>query len=175
MFSPAEVQMEAFAKQLQSAVLLKKSVFLHQRLGFKEFNEIMDQVRENPFCFGFSRKRQHWPAELASRAVVHCFTGDAKELKHYVAKGYFIGITGFVCKKNRAQDLRSALSAGLLPLERLLIETDGPFMSPIGKVRRCEPAMLPIVALELSKLMNVSFEKLCEQTTKNVRKWLGNE
>ncbi len=160
MFSPAEQQKEAFIQQLKTARELKTSVFLHQRLGFKEFNEIMDE---------------HWPPELASRAVVHCFTGDAAELKHYVKKGYFIGITGFVCKKARAEELRKALSAGLLPLDRLLIETDAPYMSPVGKVRRCEPSMLPLIALELSKLMNVSFEALCEQTTKNVDKWLGRK
>jgi Tat protein secretion system quality control protein TatD with DNase activity len=56
-----------------------------------------------------------------------------------------------------------------------MIETDGPFMSPLGKVRRCEPAMLPVVALELSQLMKVDFELLCKQTTKNVNIWLGIE
>jgi TatD DNase family protein len=66
MFSPADVQKEVFALQLRVALKLKKSLFLHQRLGFDEFNEIMDAI---------------WPPELARRAVVHCFTGDAKELK----------------------------------------------------------------------------------------------
>jgi TatD DNase family protein len=160
MFSPAETQKAAFASQLQLARRLNKPVFLHQRLGFAEFNEIMDA---------------HWPAELAHRACVHCFTGDAKELKHFVAKGYFVGITGFVCKKNRAGDLRSALKAGLLPLKQLMIETDGPYMSPLGKVRRCEPAMLGYVARELAELMGVELLELCTQTTANVQKWLGEK
>ncbi len=111
--------------------------------------------------------------ELANRAVVHCFTGDAAELNHYVAKGYFIGITGFVCKKNRATELRKALAQKLLPLTQLLIETDGPYMSPVGKVRRCEPAMLSIISQELAGLMGVEWLQLCQQTTANVRTWSG--
>ncbi len=107
--------------------------------------------------------------------MVHCFTGDAAELKHYVAKGYFIGITGFVCKKERASDLRKALTQKLLPLTQLMIETDGPYMSPCGKVRRCEPAMLSIISRELAILMGVEWLQLCEQTTANVKTWSGFE
>ena len=158
MFSEAKVQREAFVAQLRIAVKLNLPVFLHQRLGFDDFNAIMDA---------------EWPAERARRAVVHCFTGDYKELSHYVKKGYMVGITGFVCKKNRSQDLRHALSSGVLPLTQLMIETDGPFMSPFGKIRRCEPAMLPHIARELAILMNVDFEELCIQTTKNFREWGG--
>lgn len=70
MFSPAELQMEAFKKQLQTAVLLKKSVFLHQRLGFKEFNEIMDQVREIPFRFVLAFHESNSIGLLNSRLVL---------------------------------------------------------------------------------------------------------
>ena len=158
MFSEAKVQRSAFEAQLRIAVKLNLPVFLHQRLGFADFNAIMDV---------------EWPTDRARRAVVHCFTGDYKELAHYVKKGYMVGITGFVCKKNRSQDLRNALSTGVLPLTQLMIETDGPFMSPFGKIRRCEPAMLPHIARELAILMGVDFEQLCVQTTKNFREWAG--
>jgi TatD DNase family protein len=95
-------------------------------------------------------------------------------MKHYVKKGYFIGITGYVCKKNRATELRKALAQNLLPLTQLMIETDGPYMCPV-KVKRCEPAMLSIISRELATLMNVDWLQLCEQTTANVRTWSGLE
>jgi TatD DNase family protein len=96
---------------------------------------------------------KHWPLKRASFACVHCFTGSRKELEKFVSKvfpiflllinhlfpqGYMIGITGFVCDKKRGEDLRTTLKAGVLPLDRLMIETDAPFMSPknIPKVPR---------------------------------------
>jgi TatD DNase family protein len=160
-FSTPKDQMKAFEEQLKLAVELKKPVFLHQREGFKEFNTIMDRV---------------WPKERANEACVHCFTGSAEELRQYVEKGYMVGITGFVCNKKRAEELRKALQLKILPLEQLMIETDGPFMSPrnIPKVpRRCEPAMLSYVAKELAELLDASLEDLCFQTTKNAQRFFN--
>lgn len=66
---------------------------------------------------------KHWPKELASSACVHCFTGSRKELETFLARGYMIGITGFICDKKRGENLRETLKTGVLPLERLMIET----------------------------------------------------
>jgi TatD DNase family protein len=105
MFSTPEQQRTCFENQLRLAVELKLPVFLHQRKGFEVFTEIMDR---------------EWPAEIAQRAVVHCFTGDAKELKHFVSRGYMIGLTGLVCDQKRGAVTRKAIAQGLLPLERLV-------------------------------------------------------
>lgn len=151
--------MDVFDKQLALAVELDRPVFLHQRLGFAEFNAIVER---------------HVSRSDAARICVHCFTGDAKELEYYVARGYFVGITGFVCDQKRAVDLRAALERKLLPLEQLLIETDGPFMAPKNIPRvpyRCEPAMLPYVAKELADLMGIPFDVLCKATTENAARF----
>ena len=116
-----------------------------------------------------------WPAERAAQAVVHCFTGTEEEATVFVKRGYMIGITGFVAKKNRAQDLRALLQKRCIPLSHLMIETDGPFMSPLGKIRRCEPAMLPYVAREIAELTGHTFEEVCEATTANAKKFFGLE
>lgn len=90
-------------------------MFLHQRLGFDDFCAVMER---------------EWPADRARRACVHCFTGDARELARFVARGYMIGLTGLVCDERRSSKLREALRKGALPLDRLMLETDAPFCTP---------------------------------------------
>ena len=161
-FSPRPVQQAVFQKQLELAVELKMPVFLHQRLGFKEFNEILERAFLSQ------------PGVEPSDACVHCFTGSIAELEHYAARGVFVGITGFVCDPKRGAELQEALKKGVLPLSQLLIETDAPFMSPKtvpNGGRRCEPGMLPYVAQTLAQLLNVPLEELCEQTTQNAKKF----
>ena len=164
-FSPPDVQKAVFAKQLALAVDLKMPVFLHQRLGFKEFNEILEHEYLSK------------PGMVPEMACVHCFTGSAEELRSYVARGLMIGITGFVADEKRAVALRDALRQNILPLKQLLIETDGPFMSPklasLRLPRRCEPSMLSYVARELADLMQVDFDTLCRQTTANAQRFFS--
>ncbi|MCK5335623.1 MAG: TatD family hydrolase, partial [Gammaproteobacteria bacterium] len=80
------------------------------------------------------------------RAVAHCFTGNAYELKEYLEMGLYIGITGWICDERRGHELRSIVNQ--IPLDKLMIETDAPYLlprdlKPKPKSNRNEPAFLP--------------------------------
>jgi len=110
-FSPREDQRRVFAAQLELAAQLGKPVFLHQRDAHADFMEILvDYLPGLP------------------RAVVHCFTGSAAELDAYLAHGLYIGITGWVCDERRGAAVRALIPR--IPLARLMIETDGPYLMP---------------------------------------------
>lgn len=111
-FSPPSIQREWFEKQLQLACDLQMPVFLHERKAHDDFLRILS---------AYSNKL---PA-----IVVHCFTGTRPSLEAYLSlPNCYIGITGWVCDERRGQQLRTLLS--LIPDDRLMIETDAPFLFP---------------------------------------------
>ena len=95
--------------------------------------------------------------------VVHCFTGKEEEALEYIRRGYYIGFTGTICKKERGAPLREILPK--LPLERLMVETDAPFMGFKKGRRRSEPADVVDVARQLAESVEKSFHEVCETTT----------
>src|ERR1700677_2018203 len=102
--------------------------------------------------------------------VAHCFTGGEAELEAYLALGLFIGITGWACDERRGLDLRSSVPK--IPLERLLIETDAPYllprnMNPKPKSRRNEPSYLPHIAATVASLRGDALETIGAATTRN--------
>lgn len=105
------------------------------------------------------------------RGVFHCFSGDEKYLKWTQELGFYISFAGNITFKN-AEGLRDL--ARLVPLDRLLVETDCPFLAP-DPVRgsRNEPANVKIIALRLAEVKNVSFEELAARTTENAEKLFG--
>jgi len=155
MFSPQPIQEQCFEAQLDLASELSMPVFLHERDA------------HNRFCEIFSHHMH-----LAEKAVVHCFTGSVAEVKKYISMGFYIGITGWICDERRGQELQEAVK--YIPLDRLLIETDAPYLLPRNlknkpKNRRNEPAYLPHIAREIAKYMNVSAEKVTEYSTENAK------
>lgn len=112
-FSPPDVQIEACEKQVQLACLLKKPLFLHERDAHTQLVAILDKYKE------------HLPP-----AVIHCFTGTREEAQAYLALGLYIGLTGYLWKDKSEDGVRSILQDGVIPLDRLLVETDSPFMYP---------------------------------------------
>jgi TatD DNase family protein len=151
--SPPESQRAAFTAQLELALHAAKPVFLHQRDAHADFVAILRE-----FAGGLTG------------GVAHCFTGGAAELEDYLMLGLHIGITGWVCDERRGHALRDA--APRVPQERLMIETDAPYLLPrdlnmIDKSRRNEPANLPHVAAALAKLRGVTLEELAASTTEN--------
>ncbi|HET8898014.1 MAG TPA: TatD family hydrolase [Rhodanobacteraceae bacterium] len=110
-YSPREVQIAAFERQLAIAVDCGKPLFLHQRDAHTDFLACLDS------------RRGRLP-----RAVVHCFTADRAELEHYLERDFFIGITGWICDERRGHHLRELV--GLIPPNRLMIETDAPYILP---------------------------------------------
>lgn len=135
-FSPRPQQRAAFEAQLELAAELQKPVFLHQRSAHEDFERILRNAR--PKLTG---------------GVVHCFTGDAAELDCYLELGLCIGITGFICDERRGLHLRELV--GRIPPERLMVETDAPFLLPRdlkgATGRRNEPAYLPHVAASVAR------------------------
>lgn len=158
-FSPRDVQMRVFEAQLDMACRLKKPLFLHERDAHAEFVRILD-----------ARAGQLPPA------VVHCFTGTRDELAAYVRRGFYIGVTGFLAMEKRGRDLRSWLALEV-PLDRLMIETDAPFMAPDGaqllKHRRNEPYTLPVVAQAVALCYNVPVDQVARTMTENTRRFFS--
>lgn len=103
--------------------------------------------------------------------MVHCFTGTKKTLDTYLGMGFSIGITGWICDDVRGKVLRDAV--GIIPLDRILIETDAPYLTPKnvqGLNRINVPQNIVYVARELAKWMKVSEEVLVEAAKKNTER-----
>jgi TatD DNase family protein len=130
-FSPRADQLRCFEAQLALAVALGLPVFLHERAAHADFLAVLRNQR----------------AGLRG-AVVHCFTGTGAELDAYLALDLHVGITGWICDERRGLHLRDLVAR--IPGERLMIESDAPYLlprtlSPLPRNRRNEPAFLPAV------------------------------
>jgi TatD DNase family protein len=158
-FSPRPAQRTAFARQLELAADSSRPVFLHQRDAHGDFLAML---------------REHGSGLPAG--VAHCFTNGPAELTDYLELGLYIGITGWICDERRAADLRSAVS--VLPLDRVLVETDAPYLQPRSlrptpKGRRNEPAWLPEVVRTLAEFMGHSPAAVAEASTRNAERLFG--
>ena len=107
---------------------------------------------------------------LCPQSVVHCYTGDKKTLEKMLDLGFYIGITGWICDERRAAPLRDAVS--ILPLDRVLIETDAPYLTPRGfhLPRTNVPNNITYVAQTLAGYMGVSVEELTAHAKANTEK-----
>jgi TatD DNase family protein len=158
-FSPRAAQREAFVAQLEIAAAASKPVFLHQRDAHEDFTAILAEFR---------------PA--LSGGVAHCFTGGPRELEAYLALDLSIGVTGWVSDERRGAQLREAVPR--IPADRLMIETDSPYLlprdlEPRPKSRRNEPAFLPHVARSVAALRGESPEAVATATTRNAVRFFG--
>lgn len=152
-FSPRGAQLEAFSRQLDIARESGKPVFLHQRDAHDDFIDILEPYLPD-----------------ISRAVAHCFTGEGESLREYLALGLYIGITGWVCDERRGKHLYDIVS--IIPDDRLLIETDAPYLlprtiRPRPKSRRNEPMYLPEVVRVVAEARGQSVEHVAAITTAN--------
>jgi TatD DNase family protein len=158
-FSPPAAQRAAFIAQLEIAVSVSKPVFLHQRDSHADFNAIL----------------RDFQGRLVG-AVAHCFTGNAAELDDYLVLGLCIGITGWVCDERRGAHLREVVPA--IPANRLMIETDAPYLlprdlQPRPKSRRNEPKYLTHIARTVAHIRNESLESVAASTTRNAIEFFG--
>ena len=157
-FSPRPVQEACFHAQLTLSEEVSKPLFLHERAAFEHFIAILAEHKQLP------------------QAVVHCFTGSLKEVKTYLDKGYYIGFTGAVSDSRRFAHLEEVVR--YVPLDRMLIETDAPFMMPKNipnrqlsykQQRRNEPAFLPYVAQSIAHFKGIPLKAVTESTTQNAQ------
>ncbi|GIZ11906.1 TatD family hydrolase [Pseudomonas sp. NCCP-436] len=150
-FSPRPAQVRALEEQLALAVELQMPVFLHERNASQRMLEILREFRDR------------LPA-----AVLHCFTGERCALYGYLDLDLHIGITGWVCDERRGTHLHPLL--GDIPANRLMLETDAPFLlprtlRPKPRSGRNEPAFLGEVLREVARHRGQSEQTLAQQTT----------
>ena len=158
-FSPVDAQRSAFERQLDLAEASGLPVFLHQRDAHDDFVEIL-----KPRLPGLSR------------AVAHCFTGKGNELEDYLDMGLYIGITGWICDERRGAHLRDIVSD--IPMDRLLIETDAPYLlprtlRPKPKSRRNEPMYLREVLRVVAEACKLPETTIAAKTTENARRFFA--
>ena len=158
-FSSPNEQRAAFERQLALAIRLRKPLFLHCRDAHRDFIAML---------------RAH--AAALPPAVLHCFTGTGDELDDCLALGLFIGITGWICDERRGLHLRDIVRR--IPVGRLMIETDGPYLlprdlDPKPASRRNEPMYLPQVARAVAAARGEDVTALADHTTRTARAFFG--
>jgi TatD DNase family protein len=156
-YSPHPDQEKCFVAQLELAAELGKPLFLHSRDAHPRFAQILRNLK-------------------VGKAVAHCFTGEAEELRAYLELGLYIGITGWICDERRGRHLVELVRE--IPADRLLLETDAPYLTPRDlhpqpKARRNEPAFLPHILRAVARARGESPEALAEATTRNARAFFG--
>jgi TatD DNase family protein len=158
-YSPHPDQEKWFKAQVELAIELKKPLFLHSRDAFPEFSDLL----------------RGYGNELP-KAVAHCFTGTREELHACLELGLYIGITGWICDERRGTHLLGLV--GQIPADRLLLETDAPYLTPRDmrpqpKARRNEPSFLPHILRTIARALGKPAERLAEETTRNAEAFFG--
>jgi TatD DNase family protein len=136
MLSPRDVQEKWFRRQLEIGQGLSLPLILHER---DSGGRLLGMLRSS--------------GRPALKGVVHCFSGNRRELEAYLDLGLHIGITGIVTMQQRGRDLRELIP--LIPDERLLVETDAPYLTPSperNRARRNEPAFVRSVLLKVAEI-----------------------
>jgi len=156
-YSPHEVQETAFRRQLELAAELEMPVFSHQRDAHSRFVEILRDYRDR-----------------IGKIVVHCFTDSREALLDYLDLDCHIGITGWICDERRGLELRQLVK--LTPAERLLLETDAPYLlprdlQPRPSTRINEPAYLPHILEAVARHRNQAIDALAAQCLENSRRF----
>ena len=144
-----DLQKEVFIKQINLANELNFPISVHDREAHKDSFDILTEFNKN------------------SIVIMHCFSGSVEFMHECVKQGWYIAIGGVVTFKNA---IKMKEVAKEVPLDKLLIETDAPYLTPVpyrGKTN--QPAYVKYVAEEIANLRNTSFEEIDEQTTKNAK------
>ncbi len=156
-YSPHPDQEKWFVAQAELGIALGKPLFLHSRDAHPRFSQIVSSLKPG-------------------KAVAHCFTGEREELRAYLDLGLYIGITGWICDERRGRHLLELV--GDIPRDRLLLETDSPYLTPRDlrpqpKARRNEPAFLPHIARAVAAALGRPVEEVAAETTRNAKTLFG--
>jgi TatD DNase family protein len=150
LYCPVEVQQRVFRQQLMLAEELSLPVVMHSREAEADTLNILKEI------------------PVKSLGVAHSFTSSFEMARTLVEMGWYLGINGIVTFKN-TEDLREVVR--WLPLEKLLLETDSPFLTPVpfrGKPNK--PAHIPVIATFIAELRDISLQELAEQTNENAQR-----
>ena len=145
-------QLSILIPQLNLAVELDLPVIVHCRDAAKEMLEVFSKLSGNGRC---------------PKGVMHCWSGNVKEMREFIDLGFYISFSGNVTFKN-ALDIHEC--AKEVPETRFLVETDSPFLSPVPhRGKRNEPAFVKHIVDKISEIRGESFSQIAEKTTKNAR------
>ncbi len=153
-FSPRETQKSAFIQQMEIAAGALKPIVIHTREAWDDTLELIEQ---------------HW-APHGIGGIMHCFSGGPEEARRALDLGFYLSFGGIVTFPKALAVQEAAKSA---PRDRILIETDAPYLAPVPKRgKRNEPALIVHTARKLAELRAESYEELCNATTENFRRLL---
>jgi TatD DNase family protein len=153
-FSPREVQKSAFIQHMEIAARAKKPVVIHTREAWDDTLALLGE---------------HW-APHGIGGIMHCFSGGPEEARRALNLGFYLSFGGILTFPKALGVQEAAKSA---PRDRILIETDAPYLAPVPKRgKRNEPALIVHTARKLAELRGESYEELCNATTENFRRLL---
>lgn len=180
-FSDPATQRSVFRKQVEVACRLDKPLVIHERGAQTDLLEVLS----------------HYTSRLPP-VLVHSFVGTAEEARLYLDRGFYLGITGYLCKDKSDSGVRQLLEAGQAPLDRILVETDAPFMYPNTRAsklptrvkealtersmaflhryctfQRNEPCALPAIVEMVAAFMRITPEEVALATAFNALKLFG--
>ncbi len=154
-FSTKEQQIKAFEQQIELAIELRLPLFLHERDAFEEQWQLLSSYKNQ-----------------LPNVVIHCFTGNKQQAFKYLDLGFYLGITAWICDERRGLHLQEFV--GDIPLERLMIESDSPYLTPRVKPKptltvkgRNEPHTLPYILEVIANSSSKSTDTIAAQTTRN--------
>jgi TatD DNase family protein len=155
--SPRDVQRKRFDDQLLIAARLALPVVIHSREGEEDLLASLSAYAP--------RSKSKYPG------VIHCFSGTVEFGKKCLDLGFLISFSGIVTFK-KADEIREA--ARTFPLERILVETDSPYLAPIPyRGKKCEPSMVKLTAQKIAEIRGISFDEVAEATTRNAEAFFG--
>ncbi|SCG81743.1 TatD DNase family protein [Proteiniborus sp. DW1] len=149
--SPRDIQRKWFVEQIRLAKKLQLPIIIHER----EASQDMYNILKNE-------------ADGNLRGVLHCYSGSLEMAREYLKMGFYISLAGPVTFKNSRVSKEVAKN---IPLDRMLIETDSPYLSPEPKRgKRNEPLNVRYVAAMIAELRGIPFDEIATSTSKNVKK-----
>jgi TatD DNase family protein len=153
-FSPREVQQTVFIQQMEIAASARKPIVIHTREAWDDTLALIEQ---------------HW-APHGIGGIMHCFSGGPEEARCALGLGFYLSFGGIVTFPKALAVQEAAKSA---PRDRILVETDAPYLAPVPKRgKRNEPALIVHTARKLAELRGESYEELCDATSENFRRLL---
>jgi len=155
----ASLQIALFESMLALARQHRLPVLIHCR----EAEEAMRPILENHAA--------QWEGDAERLGVIHCYTGSVPFAEAAVSLGFFISYSGILTFP-KAENVRA--SARIIPLHRLLVETDTPYLAPVPfRGKQNEPAFLPHIVRELARIRGLAYEEMAERTTLNAQQLFG--
>ncbi len=145
-----DLQKEVFIKQIKLANELDLPICVHDREAHKDTFDILKEYNKG------------------SKVVMHCFSGSVEFARECIKEGWYLALGGVVTFKNAVKMKEVAAD---IPLEKLLLETDAPYLTPVPyRGKENQPAYVRFVAEEISKIRNVSFENIVQASSQNAEK-----